>query len=118
MGEKGKLRTLEGGSVAFFCPGCQEYHEVIIDKTKSPSWDFNGNYEKPTFTPSIKVTSGHYMSGHKGSCWCDYNKTHPDNPFKCSVCHSFITDGRIQFLNDCTHELSGQIVELKDVDKI
>ena len=32
-----------------------------------------------------------------------------------SVCHSFITDGRIQFLGDCTHELKGQTVELPEV---
>jgi hypothetical protein len=30
------------------------------------------------------------------------------------VCHSFVTDGRIQFLSDCTHELAGQTVDLPD----
>ena len=30
------------------------------------------------------------------------------------VCHSFIRDGRIQFLGDCTHHLAGQTVDLPD----
>jgi hypothetical protein len=28
------------------------------------------------------------------------------------VCHSFVVDGRIQFLGDCTHHLAGQTVDL------
>ena len=31
------------------------------------------------------------------------------------VCHSFVTDGRIQFLGDCTHDLAGHTVELPDL---
>jgi hypothetical protein len=30
------------------------------------------------------------------------------------VCHSFVTDGKIQFLSDCTHALAGQTVALPD----
>lgn len=30
------------------------------------------------------------------------------------TCHSFVTDGRIQFLGDCTHSLAGQTVDLPD----
>jgi hypothetical protein len=30
------------------------------------------------------------------------------------VCHSFVTDGRIQFLNDCTHPLAGQTVDIPE----
>jgi len=29
-------------------------------------------------------------------------------------CHSYVTDGRIQFLNDCTHDLAGQTVDLPE----
>jgi hypothetical protein len=28
------------------------------------------------------------------------------------VCHSFVTDGRIQFLGDCTHALANQTFDL------
>lgn len=31
------------------------------------------------------------------------------------VCHSFVTDGRIQFLSDCTHSLAGQTVDLPEM---
>ena len=34
-----------------------------------------------------------------------------------TVCHSFVTDGRIQFLADCTHALAGQTVDLPEWPK-
>jgi hypothetical protein len=34
------------------------------------------------------------------------------------VCHSFITDGFIQFLDDCTHPLAGQTVEIPDMNEV
>jgi hypothetical protein len=97
----------------FYCEGCKGTHTV------NEGWMFNGDYERPTFTPSILVRSGHYMEGHTGdSCWCTYNAEHPDNPapFKCGVCHSFVTDGKIQYLSDCTHELAEQTIDLKPID--
>ena len=33
---------------------------------------------------------------------------------KDDVCHSFVTDGRIQFLGDCTHKLAGQTVNIPE----
>lgn len=33
-----------------------------------------------------------------------------------TVCHSFVRDGRIEFLGDCTHELAGKSVALEPVD--
>lgn len=109
----GKLRTLEGGRLAFWCPGCKDDH--VVNKTV---WQFNENYGAPTFYPSVLVTSGHYVSAWKpgSACWCTYNRDHPDNPssFKCERCHTFVTDGKIQFLADCSHELAGQTVPLPD----
>ena len=86
------------GVYLFLCPGCNEVHQV---HTATPSdatgakWSFNGDVEKPTISPSLLVR------------WPDNIK--PDN-----VCHSFIKDGMIQFLSDCTHSLAGQTVELPD----
>ena len=34
-----------------------------------------------------------------------------------TYCHSFVTDGRIQYLDDCTHELRGQTIDLPDIKK-
>lgn len=106
----------------FWCPGCEKYHGPRIESTLGRSvWAWNGDRERPTLSPSVLVRSGHHVPEHMpGSpCWCTYNAEHPEQPtsFKCYVCHSFVTDGRIQFLSDCTHALAGQTVDLpKAVD--
>jgi Family of unknown function (DUF6527) len=43
-----KLRRDESG-FDHWCPGCQEMHHL-----PDRGWKFNGNTEKPTFTPSFK----------------------------------------------------------------
>lgn len=79
----------------FECPGCKHTHQV---PTKGPAaWGFNNDMDHPTFTPSILVR------------W-DYGPERIKN-----ICHSFVTDGNIQFLNDCTHGLAGQTVTLDDI---
>lgn len=110
------LRDGEGGRIRFRCPGCKDVHDVRVGG--SHPWTWNGDVERPTFQPSILVRSGHYASHFNGSCWCTYNAEHPDDPvsFKCAICHSFVTDGQIQFLNDCTHELAGKTVPLPPFD--
>jgi hypothetical protein len=101
------LRGLADGVMAFWCPGCKEAHHI-----KPSIWTWDGNAERPTFSPSVLVRSGHFAG--PGYCWCTYNAAHPDEPapFKCGVCHSFVRDGQIQFLADCTHALAGQTVPL------
>ena len=104
----------------FVCPGCNVGHAFYTDPGHyKATWNFNGDLEKPTFSPSLLVQTGHYVKGHeKDDCWCTYNEKHPDDPapFECAICHSFVRDGKIQFLNDCTHELAGQTVELPEID--
>ncbi len=104
------LRTAAGDELIFWCPGCQEPHGV---KTGPGGWSWNGDAERPTFNPSVLIRSGHHADG-KHSCWCTYNAEHPNDPapFKCFACHSFVRDGHIQFLSDCTHALAGQTVPL------
>jgi hypothetical protein len=122
-----KLRVLGNGGVAFWCPGCGEAHAIYVEPPTSgaarPVWGFNGDGDRPTFTPSVLVRSGHFVPGWESrfpegverSCWCTYNEEHPDDAdFHCQVCHSFVTDGQIQFLSDCTHVLAGQTVPLPD----
>lgn len=113
---KGKLRIIKDNRVAFYCPGCECYHEININGVDHPVWSFNGDYDKPTFSPSILVKSGHYTGReNQDSCWCTYYKDHPDESvhFKCGICHSFVTDGKIQYLNDCTHKFAGQTIDLE-----
>lgn len=119
-----KLRQGEDGLVMFKCPGCNKSHGVHVGEGAGPRWGFNGDGDRPTFTPSVLVRNGHhvpnwrdrYPPGAEASCWCTYNAEHPEDPdpFTCGVCHSFVTDGQIQFLGDCTHALAGQTVPLPD----
>lgn len=90
-----RLRTVDGGRVAFWCPGCGEAHQIMVSRDAAPDgpcWGFNGDGDCPTFTPAILV-----KGGRRGG-----------------VCHSFVTKGRILFLQDCTHHLAGQTVDLPD----
>jgi len=98
-----KVRQV-GSNYLINCPGCKQTHTV------GPSWQFNGDLENPTFSPSVLVKSGHYASHHKpgDDCWCTHNERTGRSTFKCTVCHSFIRDGQWQFLSDCTHELAGK----------
>ncbi len=111
-----KLRLAQGDIATFYCPGCKTLHGVKIAGVGA--WSWNGSGDAPTFDPSVKVTSGHYVNDHRGGeCWCTYNAAHPENPsgFECFCCHCFVRDGRIQFLSDCTHALAGQTVDLPDM---
>jgi hypothetical protein len=111
-----KLRRAEGDRVVFWCPGCAEAH--VISVAKPGGWTFNGDMEKPTFSPSVLIRSGHFSINFKSgdSCWCTHNAENPGEPdtFKCGICHSFVEDGFIKFLKDSTHPLSGRTVRLDD----
>ena len=82
-----------------FCPACKCGHGFYNGTLqKRPKWSFNGDTENPTFSPSMLVRGG--------PCNADGSDR---------VCHSFVRDGRIQVLNDWTHNLAGQTVDLPDV---
>lgn len=85
----------DGKYVQFMCPGCCDWHDI---KVKSVGcWKWNGSVESPTLRPSVLARK---MEG------------------KIDVvrCHSYITKGQIQFLDDCTHSLAGQTVEMHVTD--
>lgn len=90
---RGKLKEVKfpTGEVwwTFHCPGCGTGHTI------NHTWDFDGNYEAPTFSPSVLTF---------GSPW------QTDVP----RCHSFIRGGRIEYLTDCTHEQAGHTIDLPD----
>lgn len=102
MSALGVLRKMNDGRLAFHCPGCKSGHWVRPRPTEtSPSWEWNGSFDKPTFSPSILVTC-----------------RDPDGEIPDEICHSFVVDGRIQFLNDCTHDLAGATVDLRPYDEM
>jgi hypothetical protein len=78
--------SISGDMIEFYCEGCERTH--VINHT----WQFNGDNEKPTFQPSVLANGGE--SGRN--------------------CHSFITDGVIKYLGDCTHDLKDTSRHLLD----
>lgn len=80
---------------------------------------WNGSLDKPTFQPSLLVRSGHHGLSHQpgDDCWCTFKARGGDTSFSCYLCHSFIREGRIEFLTDCTHPLAGQTVDLPDIQE-
>ena len=116
-----KLRKVEGGRVAFWCPGCDECHQVGVEAPATLIWGFNGNGDAPTFTPSILVRSVRIDGGDEEiERIIDTYRLPQEREAMLAdkrintVCHSYVTDGRIKFLGDCTHTLVGQTVDLPD----
>lgn len=120
MGQVGpKMRTVEGGHLTFWCPGCDGAHAVTVGAGAGPRWGYNGNADRPTFTPSILVRSTEFTDKGRAQyeAWraLGYPPTGEAFDSKPTVCHSYVTDGRIQFLADCTHGLAGKTVDLPDL---
>jgi hypothetical protein len=98
-----KLRIEGAGLVAFWCPGCRRPHRIRVSlhcDPDGPCWGFDGDVDRPTFTPSVFV-----------------NQPGPHFNPGAPSCHSFVTRGRVLFLQDCTHHLAGQTVDLPDFPK-
>lgn len=79
------IRSYEGGHVYwhFYCPACKDTHQFSNRMNAGePGWDFDGNQECPTFSPSLR-----YLSGTK--------------------CHLFLKAGVIEFCGDCPHAMRG-----------
>lgn len=92
MSDKKKIHQ-RGIHFTFWCPGCKCPHTV------NTNWRVNP--DNITISPSVLVTTPrHYADG-----------TPVGNPDRC---HSFVREGRIQYLQDCTHELRGQTVDIPE----
>jgi hypothetical protein len=93
----------------FYCHGCRSGHafHVRIDGGE-PSWTFNGDTEQPTFHPSLKI------SGTATPTEDDLVKILSGTPVEPvpTLCHLFVENGKIRFLDDCTHPLRGQTVDM------
>jgi hypothetical protein len=75
----------------FWCPGCKCGHGLWVTRKNSrgAQWTWDGDQEKPTFTPSLLM---------------DTTK---------SRCHLFVRNGMLEFLSDCEHELAGKTVPME-----
>ncbi len=95
----GILESPTGSSamLVFECPGCRYGHGVNVRVpagSSVPCWQWNGSLESPTVEPSILVNASK-LGGYP-------------------LCHSFLRDGKLQFLSDSTHELAGKTVPLEE----
>lgn len=93
-----KIYILESKNVkerkyGFFCPACNFAHWFRAEGDAS-SWKWNGDFNNPTINPSILA-------------WWQDGK-----------CHSFVENGKIKFLSDCTHDKKGQTMDLPDWDDL
>lgn len=97
--------------IAIKCPGCNTIHTLNTKQyvPNIPVWSWNGSFDKPTFSPSLLVRTGKYVPGYE-------NFNVEGHPELSSVCHSFIKEGKIQFLGDCTHSLKNMTVDLPDIE--
>lgn len=82
-----------GAKFLIFCPGCNCCHGW------NDGWTFDGNLDSPSVSPSLLVS--HLP-----------NKINDEIVYN-GICHSFIRNGNIEFLSDCTHKLASQTVKLK-----
>jgi len=85
-----------GDRIYFQCPGCRTSHCINVTR-----WEFDGDVNKPTFSPSVVTTWKPSIEGIKSDMRC----------------HIFVRKGKIEFLSDCTHELAGQTVDLPDLPR-
>ena len=102
-------RDSDSTQLYFHCPGCKHLHAINDSLTdlrgeNRPVWEFNGDFDRPTIRASILVWS--------------YRKNPKTEKYDIETdrCHSFVTDGMIQFLGDCHHELAGQTIELPEIN--
>jgi len=71
--------------------------QLTGSRADTNNWSWNGDTERPTLRPSIltEVNYGGVL----------YR------------CHSFVNDGVVQFLEDCSHELRGKSIPLEKISR-
>ena len=86
------------GQYVHYCPACKQIHPIAVDLpfSNGAKWSFNGDPERPTFSPSV-------------------NNMTEYQPGKRHVCHYFIREGMIDYCGDCTHDLAGKKVPLPPI---
>lgn len=94
-----KAHLCEDGTLMYECPACGHYHAVSTTKplgNGAGPWQFNGNLESPTISPSVNVLPYTNSKGEK----------------LIKRCHHFVRDGKIEYCGDCDHNMAGKTVDL------
>lgn len=98
-----KAQRFSNHEIGITCLACGEGHSLR-------GWKFNDDLERPTFSPSLLVTGVRPITDEEA----DRVMAGEVIDLPPRVCHSFITDGKIQYLSDCTHELAGKTIQLPE----
>lgn len=93
----------------FWCEGCKQAHNVWVEPSRV-TWGWNGSLDKPTFDPSILVQGTQPLTDEQVELIMSGTKIDPVE-FRC---HSYIRDGVMEYLMDCSHSMAGQKVPLKE----
>jgi Family of unknown function (DUF6527) len=97
-----KIAIVGQAAAKFMCPGCEEEHTFFYNGRRWPvtgaTWNWDGNTELPTISPSLNIYMGQTKDGKELRC------------------HSVVTKGMIFFCGDCTHKLANQAVPLPDIE--
>lgn len=127
-------------SVYTWCPGCQNAHPFRVelypgcpprsDGSTEPTWEWDGNLEVPTFSPSmLAYYAVHLCEGEHPPVPCPDTEAcsqvghllvdgvpHDNTPHTRDPawgnCHSFLRAGQWEFLGDSGHRLAGQTVPM------
>lgn len=110
------LRSVAGGKVAFFCPGCREAHAIGVTNETGARWTWEGGAEQPTFSPSILVEWTQWEPPVTGENLAEWRRAPWQQARVEKRCHSHVVAGQIQFLADCTHALASQTAPLPPFD--
>lgn len=96
----------------FVCPACGNCHRIRA-RGSNPIWAITGVAENmPTASPSLMVRGTMPITdAEQAKIMC--GEPFEPVPYRC---HSYIKDGKIQYLGDCTHKFAGQTVDIPDFD--
>lgn len=109
-----KILAKSNGNIFFECPACEMLHGINCSEGRGPTWSWNGDVDKPTFSPSVLVR---YRKGNPPATMDNLGKiTSGEITQKITneICHSFVRNGKIEFLGDCTHALAGKTVDIPE----
>lgn len=102
------------------CPACGYTHTMGIGPyAHGPVWQFNGDAERPVFSPSLLMQRNQWHPPVTPENLAQWRAAPWPQEQRAYVCHSFIgcngaQPGEIIFLADSTHALAGQTVPLPD----
>lgn len=79
------------GWIAHWCDACQMLHELPTQHSnESCHWEWDGQTHRPTLSPSIRT--------------------------ECTqVCHYYLREGWLHYLNDSSHAYAGRVIALPDI---